>query len=78
MLPGGKVQPLEHCPRMESRIRCKVYVRFGGGGHAIPIGSTVPTLLSVELVGGLEVFGQQGTGVAHRGELLQSGIKFAY
>jgi hypothetical protein len=30
------------------------------------------------LVGGLEVFAQHGTGVAHRGQLHQSGIKFAY
>src|SRR5262245_46532860 len=28
------------------------------GGHAIPTGSTVPTLLNVKLVGGLKVFGQ--------------------
>ena len=28
------------------------------GGHAIPTGSTVPTLLNVELVGGQEVFGR--------------------
>jgi hypothetical protein len=34
--------------------------------------------ISVELVGGLEVSGQRGTGVAHRGQLLQSGITFAY
>ena len=34
--------------------------------------------INVKFVGGLEVFGQQGTGVAHRGQLLQSGIKFAY
>ena len=34
--------------------------------------------INVKLVGGLEVFGQQGTGIAHRGQHLQSGIKFAY
>jgi hypothetical protein len=35
-------------------------------------------LLNVELGDDQEVFGQHGTGVAHRGQLLQSGIKFAY
>ena len=34
--------------------------------------------INVELVGDREVFGQHGIGVAHRGELLQSGRKFAY
>jgi hypothetical protein len=34
--------------------------------------------MNVKLVGGLKVFGQHGTGVAHRGQLLQSGITFAY
>ena len=34
--------------------------------------------MNEQLVGGQEVFGQHGTGVTHRGQLLQSGITFAY
>jgi len=34
--------------------------------------------INVELGDNQEVVGQHGTGVAHRGQLLQSGIKFAY
>jgi hypothetical protein len=34
--------------------------------------------INVELVGGLEVFGQHGIGVAHCGQLLQSGVTVAY
>src|SRR4030095_14451429 len=33
------------------------------GGHAIPTGSTVPTLLNVELMDGQEVFGRCADGV---------------
>jgi hypothetical protein len=71
-----------------SGMQGNLHVPFLGGwagvippsypAHAIPTGSTVPTLLNVELGDDQEVFGQHGTGVAHRGQLLQSGIKFAY
>ena len=48
-------------PSTYSRRACpRPYRR---GGHAIPTGSTVPTLRNVKLVGGQEVFGQFADGI---------------
>jgi hypothetical protein len=38
-------------------------IPLGYPAHAIPTGSTVPTLLNVELMGGQEVFGWYVDGI---------------